>query len=184
MTNTDTAQGLSPLERLQRPGERRSTESKATMRPLSFTIGGETVNLRVLPIRQGEAVKTYAGAKLTELLSVRTDNGEQMVSLAHRLLTQSAEEMIDLVLRYDVDEVMPRIVDDEAGLLRSDWVEERATLEEVETAFLEVLAVLFPFVRRVRQLAQGANWGQLLSALQGALASSKRPSATSQTPTR
>lgn len=177
------ARGLTALERLQTPEARRSAEGKATMRPLSFTLGGETVELRVLTIREGEGFKRFAQSKLQEILETRLDNGDAVMHLASRLLGRSAEEMIDLVLRYDLDGVIPREVDDEAGMLRSEWVETRATLEEVEGAFLAVLSVSFPFVRRLMQLGQGADWGKLLATAQQAF-SSRSSSVTSQTPTR
>ena len=179
-TESKGARGLTPLERMQSPEARRSTESKATMRPVSFTLGGETTELRVLTIRESQGFKTYASGKVAEILA--TQGGDQYVALVQRLLSQSAEEMIDLVLRYDLDEVIPREVDDEAGLLRSDWVETRATLEEVEGAFLAILSVSFPFVRRAMQLAQGADWVQLAQTVQAALTTSS--SKTSQTRTR
>lgn len=183
MTTEQGARGLTALERLQTPEARRSAESKATMRPVTFTLGGETVELRVLTIRESEGFKGYASGKLQEILGTRLDEGDAIVQLAGRLLNRSAEEMIDLVLRYDLDQTIPRETDDEAGVLRSEWIETRATLEEVEGAFLAVLSVSFPFVRRLMQLGQGADWGKLIATAQQALSSSSS-SKTSQTPTR
>lgn len=178
---TEATTGLGPLEKLQAPEARRSTEAKATMRPLTFTVGGETVSLRILTISEGKPFAQFAGGKLADLLDTST-TGDALVALGRRLMASSAEEMIDLVLRYDLDEVIPREVDDEAGLLRSSWFEDHATLEEVEGAFLGVLTVAIPFGRRLRRMIDGGSWSELIRTI---VAMYRESQATpSPTPTR
>lgn len=153
---------LSALER-QLPA--RSLEQRVTQAPVEFRLGGEPVSLRVLTIAEAREWKAYVSAKLGELAGTQT-TGDALVELLMRILRDSTDELLDVVLRYDLDGIIPgREVDDEAGLYRSTWVDEHATELEVEDAFLAVVTVGLPFGRRVRSLVEGQDWTALLRSL-------------------
>lgn len=153
---------LGALERALPP---RSREQRVTAAPVSFKLGGEDVSLRVLTIAEAREWKRYASAKVAELAGTKLD-GDALVELLTRLLRYGVDEQIDLVLRYDADDVIPgKLVDDEAGLYRSSWIDEHATELEVEDAFLGVVTVGLPFGRRLRSLIEGQDWATLLRSL-------------------
>lgn len=143
----------------------RTLEERITQAPVSFKLGGETHELRVLRIGEVRSWKAYASGKLAEIMGTDT-TGDKLLELAMRIMRQGVDEQLDLILRYDVDETIAgRYVDEERGLIGSTWVEEHATELEVEHAFLGVLSVGFPFARRVRALVEGQDWGGLLKTI-------------------
>jgi hypothetical protein len=157
--------GRDSLTSLDRARPQRSAEQRVTQAPITFSLGGETVQLRVLTINESRTWKQYASAKIGELAASKLD-GDALVTLLTRMLRDGVDEQIDLVLRYDVDGTIPATrVDDERGLLTSSWIDERATEYEVEEAFLAVVTVGLPFVRRARSLLAGQDWTALLKSL-------------------
>lgn len=143
----------------------RTIEQRVTQAPVEFQLGGEPVRLRVLTIAEARSWKQYVSAKLGELASTQA-TGDALVELLTRLLRDSTDELLDVVLRYDLDRTIPgQVVDDESGLYRSSWVDEHATELEVEDAFLAVVTVGLPFGRRVRSLVEGQDWTALLRSL-------------------
>lgn len=153
---------LGALERQLPP---RPLEKRVTQAPVEFRLGGEPVTLRVLTIAEARPWKAYVTAKLGELAATQA-TGEALVELLMRLLRDSTAELLDVVLRYDVDGIIPaRTIDDSDGLYRSSWVDEHATELEVEDAFLSVVTVGLPFGRRIRSLVEGQDWPTLLRSL-------------------
>lgn len=154
------------LAALERALPQRTREQRVTEAPVEFRLGGEPVSLRVLKIAEAREWKRYASEKLAAIAGTPM-GGEQLVELLQRIMRQGVDEQIDLVLRYDVDRTIPGLViDDEAGLYRSTWVDEHATELEVEDAFLSVVTVGLPFGRRVRQLfAAGLDWTTIVRSL-------------------
>jgi hypothetical protein len=170
------------LSALERQLPQRTREQRVTQAPVELTLGGESLSLRVLRIAEARAWKSYTSAKVGAIASTEA-KGEAIVELLTRVLRDGTDEMLDVVLRYDVDETIPgRYVDDEAGLVRSSWVDEHATEQEVEDAFLAVLTVGLPFGRRAKTLIDSQDWMGLLRAMRALQSSTPTtPSSPSST---
>ena len=100
---------------------------------LSVTLGGETFALRVLPIAANRKwtahLASEIGAKLDNL-----DPIERADDVA-ALLAQQAETMMDLLIAYDVDSVLPE----------REWIDTHATDTECYEAMKRVTAAAYPF---------------------------------------
>ncbi len=110
----------------------RSEEAAATGR-LHATIGGSTVELPVLKIRQARRWKAALEEADLDIDEVATEGGQ-----ASGELDKPIDVMLDLILAYDVTN----------ALGGRDALEDRATDAEVYALFEDILAATFPFVAR------------------------------------
>jgi hypothetical protein len=109
-------------------------------RVIHLTLGGEDKPLRVLTVEENRGwTSAFATAVRDKLAESGTP--ETMDRLAD-LLGESIEAMLDLVLAYDLDHVLPD----------RDWIDTHATDREVYDGIKKVVTAAYPFGPDLRKI--------------------------------
>lgn len=132
---------------------------------LFIRIGGNVKEMPTLKIKQSRKWKAEVGEVLNSITSRIPDNPEKNVDILRPLVNLPADVMLDLVLSYDVTNVLSG---ERTAAANRKWVEDNADDREVFAALQQMLTATFPFGSVLRSVV-GASGDELRQIAMGYL---------------
>jgi hypothetical protein len=118
--------------------EERTEEQKLAAAPLRLVLGGQTIEVRPLPIARSRRWREHVAGMLSRIEQLFRE-GNDAAAIVRWLLQESPEGVFEAVAYY--------LELAEAPVTR-EWLEEHATDAECYEALLEMYRVSYPFATR------------------------------------